>query len=214
MFCVASIFGFALTFNGGCGLNCKPAASPAPQSNVRSRGESQTSEASRKELQNGRVRRTSSKITITPTVHTIRPREMNLANGRTQVLSIPIALTNTSPQEIRIKLPHEWYGGVWLLTDLYVSVKLSGTEETIWTEAPAYRVGEKGSADSETRLKPAETKTFDIRLNWPGTGSIPTTPLIDVSQPGKYSIKFLLFFKTNGSKESLESQAVDIEVQK
>jgi len=79
-------------------------------------------------------------------------------------------------------------------------------------DAPGYLVGEKDSADSRVVLKPRETKTFDIRLNWPGTGSIPAERLIDEGKPGKYSIKFLLFFRVNGVDEYVESQPTEIQV--
>lgn len=139
---------------------------------------------------------------------------MKLAWGLLPVLSLPIAITNTSKHEMRMTLAHEWYGGIWPSTDLYVAVQPSGAKEVFWSDAPGYQVGESGSADSPVRLKPGETKTFDIRLNWPGTGSVPTEPLIDESRPGEYSIKFLLFFKLADSEEYVESQVVNIEVQK
>ena len=138
---------------------------------------------------------------------------MNLAWGRLPVLSIPVAITNSSAHDIRINLAHEWYGGIWPPTDLYVAGKPEGAEGSFWSDGPGYQVGEKGSAGSLVVLKPRETKTFDIRLNWPGTGSVPTEPLIE-KKFGKYSIKFLLFFKAKGSEEYMESQAMEIEVEK
>jgi len=139
---------------------------------------------------------------------------MKLAWGMLPVLSLPVAIANSSARQIKMNLAHEWYGGVWPSTDLYVAVQPTDGKDKFWLEAPGYRVGEKDSADALVILKPGETKTFDIRLNWPGTGSIPTEPLIDESKPGKYSIKFRLFFKANGSQEYIESQAAEIEVEK
>lgn len=45
-------------------------------------------------------------------------------------------------------------------------------------------------------------------------GSIPTAPLINESKPGKYLIKFLLFFKIDDLEEYLESQEFNIEIEK
>ena len=139
---------------------------------------------------------------------------MNLARGRLPVLSLPVAITNSSAHEIRMNLAHEWSGGIWPPTDLYVAVEPSGVKGKFWSNAPGYQVGEKGSADRLVVLKPGETKTFDIRLNWPGTGSLHSEPLIDESKLGRYSIKFLLFFRANDSEQYVESEAADIEVQK
>ena len=113
-----------------------------------------------------------------------------------------------------MNLAHEWYGGIWLPTDLYAAAQPSDGKGKFWSNAPGYQVGEEGSADNLVTLKPGETKTLDIRLNWPGTGSVPTEPLIDESKPGRYSIKFLLFFKADGAEEYVESQAAEIEVEK
>jgi hypothetical protein len=113
-----------------------------------------------------------------------------------------------------MNLAHEWYGGIPPPTDLCVAVQASGAKGIFWSVGPGYQVGEEGSAISLVVLKPGESKAFDIRLNWPGTGSVPTEPLINESRVGKYSIKLLLLFKINGSEEYIESQAADIEVQK
>ena len=128
-------------------------------------------------------------------------------------MSLPVAITNSSAREIRMNLAHEWYGGMWPPTDLFVAVQPAGVKDDFWSEDPGYQVGEKGSVDNPVILKPGETKTFDIRLNWPGTGSISTEPLIDEKKPGKYSIKFLLFFKMDASEEFIESPAAEIEVE-
>jgi hypothetical protein len=113
-----------------------------------------------------------------------------------------------------MNLTHEWYGGIWPPTDLFVAVQMRGANNTFWTDAPGYQVGEKGSIEKGTVLKSGETKTIDVRLNWPGTGSIPTEPLIDESKPSKYSIKFLLIFRAGASEEYLETQAFDVEVER
>lgn len=112
-----------------------------------------------------------------------------------------------------MNLAHEWYGGIWPPTDLYAAV-VRDEKGKVWLNAPGYRVGEKDNTDNLITLKPGATITLDIRINWPGTGSIPNEPLIDESKPGKYSIKFLLFFKVGRSEEYVESQAMEIEVDK
>jgi hypothetical protein len=211
-----SILSFIFTFSAGCGLGAapQPLNTSAAQFVVLSAEKDQPSEAFPRELQYRRAKRTSSAIKLAPQSSEISSREMKLAWGKLPVLSIPIAITNSSAREISMNLSHEWYGGIWPLTDLYVAVQPNSAKGGLWSDGPGYRVGEEGSANSLVILRPGEKKTFDIRLNWPGTGSMRTEPLIDASKPGKYSIKFLLFFKAGGSEEYVESQAANIEVQK
>lgn len=173
----------------------------------------QTSAAFRK-FGNRRVKRTALDISIAPAINKIRPRTLKLVNGDALVLSIPIEIKNYSAKPVTMKLAHEWYGGVWPPTDLVVAVKMKQAGGEVWVDGPGYQVGEDGSVAMGTRLKPGETKSFDIRLNWPGTGSVPTEPLIDESKPGKYSIKFLLVFRANAGEEYLETQAFEVEVER
>lgn len=212
----ASILGFTLTFSIGHGLVAAPPPlnSSAAQPVILSAADVQPSDAFSRLLRDGRAKRTSSAISLAPRSSRIRPRLMNLAWGRLPVLSIPVAVTNSSARQISMNLAHEWYGGIWLPTDLYAAAQPSDGKGKFWSNAPGYQVGEEGSADNLVTLKPGETKTLDIRLNWPGTGSVPTEPLIDESKPGRYSIKFLLFFKADGAEEYVESQAAEIEVEK
>lgn len=213
---VSSSLSFTLTFLLGCGLTPMPKPSPSlvVQQVKRSNEEMQGSEAFSRILEMRRVKRTSSAISITPKMAKIRPRNLYLANGKTSVLSIPIDIANSSSHSISLNLAHEWYGGIWPPTDLYVAKQLRGVKGTFWADAPGYLVGEKDSMGSKIVLKPRETKSFDIRLNWPGTGSVPTMPLIDESRADTYSIKFLLLFKANNSEEYVETQEFDVEVER
>lgn len=207
---------FTLIFLLGCGLipAPKPWPSPVPRHSKQAVQENRIAEIFSRELEMRRARRTSSAISISPGIARLRPRDLYLTNGKTAVLSIPVEITNSSSRSIRMSLSHEWYGGIWPATDLYVAAQLSDAKGTIWATAPGYQVGEKGSAGSDTGLKPGEAKRFDIRLNWPGTGSVPAMPLIDESKPAKYSIRFLLFFKSGDSEEYVETQTFEVEVER
>ncbi len=113
-----------------------------------------------------------------------------------------------------MNLAHEWYGGIWGSTDFYVAALVTDWEKKlVWDEQPAYQVGNLGDIN-KTILKPKESTTIDVRLNWHGTGSIPTEPLIDEYIPGKHTIQFLLFFKTGVSEEYLLTEKFGIEVEK
>ena len=140
-------------------------------------------------------------------------REMLLTNGKTKVLSLSVAIENDSPTAITANLAHEWYGGLWPPTDLYVAVRKESERGPVWEEGPGYRVGEKGSADSLMTIEPGESRSIEIRLNWPGTGSEPLlSPLIKDSEPGKYVIKLLLIFKAGAPTEFVASPEIEIEV--
>ena len=138
---------------------------------------------------------------------------MNLAGGKTQVLSVPVEIRNNSHESIQTELSHEWYGGIWPPTDLLFAVKDINRTNT-WETAPAYQVGQKDSVDNKVTLKGGESIVLQVRLNWPGTGSVPMSPLIDASTAGKYSIKFLLFFKSGKTEKYTESPVIELEVQK
>jgi hypothetical protein len=142
-------------------------------------------------------------------------REMLLTNGKTKVLILPVAIENASSIPIMAGLQHEWYGGIWPPSDLYVAVRKESDSGAIWIERPGYLVGEE-SADSLTTIEPGERRSVEMRLNWPGTGSVQTSPLIKESEPGKYTIKLLLIFKADPSMEFVgefvESDEIEIKV--
>jgi hypothetical protein len=67
------------------------------------------------------------KLTVEDTHAVVR--EMLLTNGKTKVLSLPVAIENDSPTAITTSLAHEWYGGIWPPTDLYVAVRKESLED-------------------------------------------------------------------------------------
>jgi hypothetical protein len=83
---------------------------------------------------------------------TIRPRELLLVNGKTQVLSISVAIENHSGTVITATIAHEWYGGLWPPTDLYVAVKKRVEKHEVWVHRPGYLVGELGSIGNIMKL--------------------------------------------------------------
>lgn len=144
----------------------------------------------------------------------IKARKLDTQHGKESVLSIPIEIINVSSQQVNMELAPVAYGGEWLGTDLYTSAKETDKRMNMtWYFGPAYQVKNIKSGEVTT-LQPSDKITADICLNWRGTGSIQTPPLIDESKTGKYTIRFLLFFRINDSEEYLETQEFDIEVEK
>jgi hypothetical protein len=160
-------------------------------------------------------KQTNYKVTIKPKATKISARKLKTAiNGDISVLSIPVEIKNSSSQTISMNLAHEWYGGIAPLTDFYVAALVTNWEKKLfWYAQPAYQVGNLGIINN-TILKPKESTTIDVRLNWHGTGSSPTEPLIDEFIPSKHTIQFLLFFKTRVSEEYLVTEKFTIDVEK
>lgn len=148
------------------------------------------------------VKRTNLDIKIKPKAFKFAFRKLKTAiNGDTSILSIPVEITNSSSQTISMSLNHEWYGGIWAPTDFYIAAEvLDWEKKVVWDERPAYQVGNLDEMN-QTVLKPNQSISIDVRLNWHGTDSVPIEPLIDESSSGKHVIKFLLFFKTDVSEE-------------
>ena len=167
---------------------------PSVLSNNQSIEKNQATEAFTELVNSKKAKKTNSDITIKPKATKITARKLKSVNGEVSVLSIPVEITNSSSQTINMNLAHEWYGGIWAPTDFYVAVKLFDTEKkTVWEDLPAYQVGNLDE-NNKTVLHPGDSIIVDVRLNWRGTGSVPTEPLIDESIPNKHTIKFLLFF--------------------
>jgi len=184
-----------------------PTATPLPKATAE-----RAVEVFQRELRSRTATGPNAEIVISPLRRVIKARDMNLAWGKRAVLSIPIEIRNNSAKPIQTSLSHEWYGGIWPPTDLHVVLVQTDDSHPAWS-SPAYQVGERGSADSKLTVKSGESISLDIRLNWPGTGSVPASPLISASSPGHYTIKFLLYF-TEGDREMYAKSAdLDIDVQ-
>ena len=84
----------------------------------------------------------------TPGTQTGKPKD---------ILVLPVTIINNSALVIRTSLSHEWYGGEWPPTNLYACVEPKDRSEVRARPlelSPAYRAGERGSAQGETVLEP------------------------------------------------------------
>ena len=157
------------------------------------------------------LQRTKLDLRITATTNVITPVSMVLMNGRTDVLGLPIRIENHSEQTITAKIAYEWYGGEWPSTDLGAATKLLDGTPREGLSMEVFLVGEKGSR-IEPVWKPGESHDFLLRMNWPGTGSVPGGTLIHAAHPGKYAVKISLVFKRGEVTEFFESQEMEITV--
>ncbi len=107
-------------------------------------------------------------------------------------LVLKVKIVNHSSEEIRTRLAHEWHGGEWPPTDLYASVSHVQAKRPSSFE-PVYLKGEKREKTQETRIAPGKSVTVELRMDWPGTGSVQGVPLMTLSQ-SEYHVRLLMAF--------------------
>jgi hypothetical protein len=125
-------------------------------------------------------------------------------HGLVQTLTI----TNSCGKEIEAHLAHEWHGGEWPLTALYASVS-PADDKKVQPFAPVYLAGEDQRAARRVGLATGKSLDVKVRMDWPGTGSVPANPLIH--KPGRYNVRFALVFEVNGKPQYVTSAPVVVE---
>ena len=115
-----------------------------------------------------------------------------------QGLTLRLKIANESADEIRTRLAHEWHGGEWPSTGLYASVVRAADKRSDHF-IPVYVVGEDPAATKPVVIAAGKATNVDLRMDWPGTGSVKTSPL--VREPGEHSVRFALVFEVGGKKQ-------------
>jgi len=147
-------------------------------------------------------------IQIIPLETVISPSQSKGYDGKLRkVLVLPILLTNKSQQTMESTIAHEWHGGLWPPTELHVSI--SGDKPTL---DPVYLVGEKGSRDSLNVLPPNQPTQLNLRMDWPGTGSVRGQILMPSDKAATYKLRVVLFFKSKNQKQYIVSAPMQIKV--
>jgi hypothetical protein len=115
-------------------------------------------------------------------------------------LRLPVTITNGSARDINLTLPHEWHGGEWPTTDLYASVTPARTAKSNPFHE-VFRLGERpGESSSKVTVPPGKSVKVELRLDWPGTGSVPAVPLMDPASSGSYRVRLLLVVEGDGKR--------------
>jgi hypothetical protein len=107
-----------------------------------------------------------------------------------QTLSVKIV--NHSAQEIAMRLAHEWHGGEWPSTDLYASATPVQAKQPR-ALVPVFLKGEQQGETKLTRIAPGKSVTVELRMDWPGTGSVPASPLLSPSE-SESNVRVLMLF--------------------
>jgi len=115
-------------------------------------------------------------------------------------LTLSVKITNHSAQEITTRLAHEWHGGEWPSTDLFASATHVQAKQAKSLE-PVYLHGEKQGETKLTRIAPGKSVTVELRMDWPGTGSVKATPLLSSSQSECYVRVLMVFDKGRNARE-------------
>jgi hypothetical protein len=118
-------------------------------------------------------------------------------------LALRLTIANASDSEIAASLSHEWHGGKWPTTALYASVSRAG-EESSPKFRPVYLLGEEANGEESVTIGAGKERTFELRMDWPGTGSVKGVPLIQ--KPGEYSVRFALVFQVGGKEQYVVSE--------
>jgi hypothetical protein len=121
------------------------------------------------------------------------------------VLVLPLTIQNNSAVPIQTTLEHEWHGGEWPPTNLYVSV-LGPGEKAHAQFTPVFLAGETGKEEKPTLIEPGKSVSLSPRLDWQGTGSVRGDPVVD--RAGVYKLMLLLVFEAEGKKQFVQSDPI------
>jgi len=121
-------------------------------------------------------------------------------------LTLSVKITNHSMQEITTRFAHEWHGGEWPSTDLYASATHVQARRAKSFE-PVYLKGEQPGETKRTRIAPGKSITVELRMDWPGTGSVPGTPLLSATESESH-VRVLMVFDTGRNAREYAASAV------
>jgi RNA polymerase sigma factor (sigma-70 family) len=130
------------------------------------------------------------------------------AVGLATPLVLALKVTNASPQDIGTTLAHEWDGGLPPRTALYASVTPEKEKEPR-AFAPVCLAGKGDAAKKDVTLAAGKAMDLDLRMDWPGTGSVIAVPLIQ--KPGKYVVRVALVFEAGGKRQYAVSTPTEVE---
>jgi RNA polymerase sigma-70 factor (ECF subfamily) len=127
-------------------------------------------------------------------------------------LTLRLKITNDSAKDLEAVLAPEWHGGLWPTTGLSASVTPAKANH-VRPFHPLFLAGERdGKAAGKTTIAAGKSVEVETRVDWPGTGSVPTEPLIHPGQPGTYLVRVVLVFEAGGFEQFVTSAVTVVEL--
>ena len=109
-------------------------------------------------------------LRIAMLTNAIAPVSKRLTNGQTDVLELPIRIENHSTKTITASISHEWFGGIWPLTNLGAAVKKMDEPTERWRANAVYVSGELGIETEPTiwelGAKPRVCLAHELAWHW------------------------------------------------
>jgi hypothetical protein len=154
-----------------------------------------------------KLARSNLDVRITPLETSIRFTRLKNHTGQLQnILILPINIENRSKTVITSQISHEFNGGMWLPTDLAVYLPDGDRVEDL------FLAGETEGFDQPLTLRPNESARLDVRMDWPGTPSVPAFQFISLTESKSYSLRVVLLMGKEGNKTYIISREMNIDV--
>jgi hypothetical protein len=134
------------------------------------------------------------------------------AHREGKVLVLTVRIRNESREEVVTRLAHEWHGGEWPPTDLFASAIPNEGKKASAPCVPVYLAGEDAAAPRARTLPPGEAIEVNVRVDWPGTGSVKANPLMQTA--GDYKVQLLLVFTAGEKKQYISGAVTTVRVPK
>jgi hypothetical protein len=144
-----------------------------------------------------------------PVVISVSPKAARTRKG---VVELQVTVTNNSKRPVRFTVSHEWHGGLWPFTDLYMRVVPDKAVGNGSGFCAMYRVVEDSKAARETVLAPKASEVLNLRMDWKGTGSKGRASLMP--HLGKYRVRPLLVFRNGKNLEFVAGKEQVVKLEK
>jgi len=137
-----------------------------------------------------------------------------------RAVAMTVRATNASAAPVHLTLREEWHGGAFPPTSVVLCARPRSSDAGAATAgcSPGYVVEShpKGelpiSAPREIELAPGATTSFEVRLDWAGTGSMIGAPLVDPLLAASYYVEAGLLFETGGQRRVSYSEVETVSV--
>jgi hypothetical protein len=137
-----------------------------------------------------------------------------------RALVLPVTLRTVGERALELTLATEPQGGPFPWTPIHgCSKRLDGPDALLlpWVCGPLYLAGDTTNeaarkASLSLHVTSTDSSILLFRLDWSGTGSLSTPPLI-ANAPGTYALQIFVLFEEGGKQWVSPSQAFEIRLE-